>query len=268
MRAALLLLLTACGRLGFNSGEPAVDAHGTDGVNPDGTTEFCTTGAPATCPTGAAFCEDFETSTGASFPKWDSLAIKNWYTNGAADPATSLQANNTSCRGTSAAHGHAVGSAQVAFLHKAIAARPNPLYVRLWFRINGSSPDSNFEIMGVHDSFDAEFINVGVDRSQQMFGVNIVGFSSSAAGMLSPAAFVADRWMCLELGVRFDSTAAGRIQLWLDDVPSFDMTNVITQGTMPLDNVLLGVVTGMNELGTFDIGLDEIAVSGSRIGCN
>lgn len=265
----MLSLLTACGRLGFNGGDAPTDAmRSSDAAAADGATDFCTPSLTTSCPAGAVFCEDFETSTGASFPKWDSVSIKNWYTNGAADPTTSMQANGAPCRGATAAHAHTLGEAQVAFLHKSAAGRPNPFYVRLWFRIAGSSPTSNFELIGLHDSADGNFINIGVDRSLQVFGVNIVGFSSNAAGMTGPAALAADRWSCFEMGVLFDSSTIGRIQLWLDDVPSLDAQNVVTSGTLALDKVVLGVVTGMPETGTFDVEIDEIAISGSRIGCS
>jgi hypothetical protein len=172
MRAALFLLVTACGRLGFDGGDSPIDA-GNDAANPDGVADVCTPGAPATCPPGAVFCEDFETSTGTNFSNWDSLALFNWYVGGAADPATTLLANGAPCRGVNAAHGHAVGSGQVAFLHKTQTARPNPMYVRFWYRINGSSPTSDFEIMGLHDIPDSQFINIGVDRGSQKFGINV-----------------------------------------------------------------------------------------------
>ncbi|HUS31344.1 MAG TPA: hypothetical protein VMZ53_22690 [Kofleriaceae bacterium] len=267
MRSLFLLALTACGRLSFDG----VDGHGDarrDGNGSDAPGDFCTAGASATCPAGALFCDGFETSAGPSFPKWDSTMLGNWFTGGAADPATQVDATGAPCRGAKSAHGHALGEAQIATLHEAITPRPPSLFLRAWFRIGGTSPESDIEMLGIHDTPDSQFINVGVMRGAQALGINVVGFASTAGGVESPATIVTDQWMCLELGIRFDTAGAGRIQLWLDDAPIADLDNVTTEATATLDDVMLGVVTGMPETGTFDVDFDEVAVATSHIGCN
>src|ERR1043165_8809675 len=197
MRAlSMLLLASACGRVDFDllaaPGDGA--SSSSDTTSGDGASAFCS-GQASACPSGATFCEDFETSNAATFPNWDLVRIANWNTAGAADPSTSMTATGAPCRGNRSALGHTLGEAPVAFLYKALSSRPNPLYARMWFRIGPSSSDLDFELFGLHDTPNNTFINIGLDRSAGSIGANVVGFSSGAAsGALANVAI--DRWTC------------------------------------------------------------------------
>jgi hypothetical protein len=265
LRRALVFVLCGCGRIDFDSRLDAAGGGASDATS-DSASGFCTAGAASGCPANATFCEDFETSSGMSFPAWDRVAMGNWNTAGPVDPSTTLRADGLPCRGARSLHGHDVGSAQATYTETMIA-RPNPLYLRLWFRIEGTSPNTDFELVGLHDAADFAFVHIGIAPSGQFIGTNPVGFSTTLA-MQGPAAIVADRWQCLQMRWQFSQAATGSLAIDLDGVSAIAATNVVTDGSQPLDHLIVGVVTGLNETGTYDVDVDEVAVSGSPIPCN
>jgi hypothetical protein len=259
------LALIGCGRIDFDARR---DAAAGDAGDANVSSEFCTPGASSGCPAGAAFCDDYENSAGVTFPRWDLVRAGNWNTGGASDPSTTLQADGMPCRGGRSMHGHGVGGAQAIYAEVMLGTRPNPMFMRLWFRIASSSPTNGFELVGIHDAVDNAFVHIALWTGAQSLGVNAVAFTTALGGMQGPAQLDVDRWQCLQLRWLFDSTNNGALQISLDGVTAIDATNVVTESSQPMNQLILGVVTGLNETGTYDVDIDEIAIADAPIPCS
>ena len=266
MRVLILLLASACGRIDFDA---RVDASGvgvTDGT--DSSSQFCTPGAASGCPAGAIFCDDYEASSGPTFPAWDRVLIGNWNTAGPADPATTLRADGLPCRGARAAHGHDVGSAQAVYTETVIAPLQTPFYVRLWFRIAATSPQNDFELVGLHDSIDSAFVHIGVSRAAKALTINAANFTTALGGMQGMATLLVDTWQCMQMQWAFDATPNGSLDILVDGTSVIHAVNVVTEGSQPMSQLIVGTISGLGETGTYDVDIDEVAVSGLPIACN
>ena len=259
------LALAGCGRISFDArGDATTDSAAATDSPPT----FCG-GATTACPVGSVFCDDYETSSGTSFPRWSSVQLTNWQLGGAAYPNTAVTGDGAPCRGSRAAHVHTEREAQLAFMAVNLATRPNPIYVRTWMRVASTSSSRDFEILGFHDASGSVLLHIQSIPAQQVMAINAAPFTTTAQGVQGPAAFDVDRWMCLETRILFDSGTAGEIQVWLDGASSIDLQNVTTEAVgMPMTRFVTGVVSNATETGNFDIDYDDTVVSDRRIGCN
>jgi hypothetical protein len=254
----LALAVSACGRIAFD----ALPSDSAGSSSPDVAIPFCT-GSASACPVGATLCDDFESSSGVTFPGWI-VGLRNW-AGGALDPATQVSTSPVACRGSVAAHGHTLGGAQIASLFRTVAPRPNPMYTRMWFRIASTSSALDYELLGFQDG-GSNFINIDINRGTSVLTVDAAGVPPPLQGMQAPVQIAADQWTCLETRILFDP-AAGELSVSVDGTTRIDVSGVATEGGTTFDHLLVGVITSLNEPATFDVDYDEIVVSGAPIGC-
>jgi len=215
------------------------------------------------CPGSYLFCDGFENESGSNFSAWTSLIVSNDGNGGPANPGTIIEVANASvCLGQKAMHAHSIGAHQQAFLFRSFSNRANPLHVRFYFYI--SQVSLPFEILGYHAP-SGEYATLYVDPTAATF--NFATSFSSAASAFPAGNLPTNRWMCLEVAIRFNPT--GEVQVLLDDKQLGDVKGINTQPNgVTLDTVNVGIIsTDANDTGENDVYVDEVAMSMSSIGC-
>jgi hypothetical protein len=237
---------------------------GGDSANDGGAGSLCGRPNPSSlCPSQYAFCDGFEDEDGQNFYRWTSSLVDN-YEGSPANAGTAVSVSDAEvCLGQHAFHARTVGGQQQAFLFRVLDNPPNPLHVRFYFYLTQSSLP--FELLGFHAS-GGQFSMLNLDPSTSTF--NFSTNFSTAAAVLGGVPVPYNRWLCLELAMRFDANN-GEVQLLLDGKQLGDVTGVNTQPSgVTLDTVNVGIIaTSPQDTGVNEVYVDEVAVSGATIGC-
>jgi hypothetical protein len=224
----------------------------------------CTPGAASPCSAGGFFlCEDFESSTGSTFPGWG-VASQNFQTLGPANAGTEIVAVHAPvCTGATALATHTVGQSQQALIYRTLSGRPNPLYLRVSLLVPSSSAGTEFEALAFDDSGLQSFIALYVDPVR---GFTLESTFGPVLGPL-PASIARDQWHCLEVKTRFDASA-GEVAVSLDGAALGSWSPIVTQPNGKTFNVLsLGNLSSGSQPGSMSVLYDDLILSATPIGC-
>jgi hypothetical protein len=215
------------------------------------------------CTGGTVFCDGFEGENN-NFSQWSGVALGT--PDGMpANLATALTVDGSAvCLGNGAMHAHTVGADQQAFAFRVLQNRPSPLHVRLYFNI--AQVDKAFQLLGFHTG-SGDYATLYVDPANAQF---LYSTSFSTTNLVFPAPAIAtNRWLCMELVVRFDTTN-GEVALSLNNQLLGDNNGLDTQAANHiLDTVNVGIVSvDTTETGVNDLYVDEVSMSATAIGCN
>src|SRR4051812_26003987 len=104
---------------------------------------------------------------------------------------------------------HTVAEAQEAIINTSFTQpRPSPAYLRYWMRIAASSPSSEFKGISMRTDL---YNDLGFARGVGQ--VTVDGLAGPASG---PATLDTDRWMCVEMRVKFSPATTGELSLSVD----------------------------------------------------
>jgi hypothetical protein len=266
------------GRTGTDAG---VGGGGSDlplpfdgGLPPDAASvagPLCGRSSPASlCPSNYLFCDGFEDESGQSFSRWSSSFVDN-LSGGAANFGTSLVIDNGSvCLGQHALHAATSGTNQEAVVIRTLANLPNPVHVRFFMFIKQHATSSGLvEFRNSPGDYASLFLDPPkLTSTTSRFGYQ-TNLSSGLPTIGPELALDHNRWLCLELTMRFD-TNSGEVHLQLDGNPVGDLVGVQTQSRSgSMDRMALGPISddSGNPLFPNEIYFDEVAVSADPIGC-
>ncbi len=267
------LCLGACAGLDLGAGDLAgADFAGADFAGVDLAGDFAAPdlaappcSGPSRCGSaGVLLCEDFESGSVAS--PWG-LRVDTG--------AAAVFDGTRTCRGAMSLHltTPALSSSQqiASYLFEEAQAPSSTFYLRAFvYAPSQAWPDPSNTMLQAFQTVtpfeDASYIVEpgGVTR-------NVTTCGTFARSSPSPAAFPADRWVCLEWEIVSATTATGAMHTWIDGAleSSAELTNVITQSSPPLDAVAIGLdyqpTTTSSQV---DLWIDEIAIDTNRIGCD
>jgi hypothetical protein len=214
--------------------------------------------------TGAVVCEDFEASPSAI---WSALG-----------DGPTPDPTRAHC-GAASIHLHApalkVGDAFVSALtQSATFADPRltgGFFARAWVYLPTASKIADNNYVSLIEARQAADPYLGVGAQVGPNGAALSDWTTAPAGYASTAGAVPrDQWTCIEWQVAY-SAAAGATKLWLggasDPAASLEATN--TQPSPPYAAMLVGLYYGpiATPQPAFDLWLDDLVISGERVGC-
>jgi hypothetical protein len=256
MRWPALLLLSACGRVGFTAtGDGALGGDG--GGDDAGDAADSGSDGPAFSCAGFDVCDDFE---GPIDPTW------------LVDPGVSLDTTITH-RGGQSARMHmtalAVGQQGAARIWESVTLSPVPAetWIRAWMRMSAIPDGTNrLEMISIER-------NGGGGAADYVFvhsGLVEVYVEPQGAVMPSSGSVATDSWFCLVFHVVFSTTANGSLDVSGDFAAGINGT-ITNNGSMPVDMIGVGpYFSGTNVLvaqPAFDVWVDDVIVHGSPVTC-
>jgi len=245
--AALLLVVGACGRFGFDSraatdpdaGDPGVDAT-LDGpaANPDAIP------ASACGSFDSVLCDGFE----AGLSDWSATVAGGLIE--IVDTPTFR--GNGALKATTPAAG---AIAQITQAHAPITT--GTLYMRAYYFFPSSTATvGQVELSNTGDDSDVH-THIGMDLDTPILLVNNLTNGGSA--------ITRDTWLCFELKILID--AAGRAELRIDGGAMMEIdANTIVPGGYTDTSVGIYSTSGV-ATGNYELYVDEVAVSDTPIGC-
>ncbi len=224
----------------------AMETGTSDSAAPDGAA-----GGPSRCPgAGLLICENFESG------KIDPTI---WRIDGSPEIVADKAA-----RGTHSLHMHITPSALGSRLRTTgiFPITNNTVYVRAFMYYSGAQLASNRHTTLSEGINSRQRYQLGI--YQQRLHTNYNG-PEADAGPVSRSPFPGkDRWLCIEW--MFDGSATSQVRVWVDGTE--DTSLHLTGRTMgPFSTLAVGAQQYGVDGATYDIWMDEVAVSTSRIGC-
>ncbi len=241
--AGALVVVCACGRIGFAPDDTASDAALSDASTPDATQVAC-----EDLP-GILFCDSFENvtklgtaeTTAPGFVRIDGERVFRG--------ETSLHARTTQAPEASWAIGGVLPSIE-----------SGELYARWYLYFPSSNPARSIATIHLIGSI-TPFFGVIFGATE---GAIDVSASKDDALDISDVPMPLDRWFCVQLRMTIGSSAT--VETWVDGTPAARLDNVDTQPMGGIANVHAGlftaVVGGINDLWT-----DELAIGAQPIDC-
>jgi hypothetical protein len=248
-----VVLLAACGRAAFDPIEP--DA--TDDARDSGLGGVPCLADP--CPSGSAFCSNFETEQPPSFSPWSEVEELT-FGHAPAGPGSKLTITDSPACNLHSLSARVVGDQQFVQLFADLAPRPPTVFVRSMMYVPSTDPDTSIDAMGIGD-LDARYLLLDLSSA----GTIDVHSTEPIDGLVTPApVFSRDRWTCFEMAITLGSPT-GHVTVWVDDAMVIDGDGATENTPGALGYAIVGVSTGF--LGDQVIYYDDFAVSASRIGC-
>ena len=206
------------------------------------------------CGLAAVFCDDFEGPT--LVPPWGGTIMEG---------GTSLARTTTmTFAGGGALRADVTVDDRSAFVYAPIspAVTGPTVFMRGYFRVDTTTAH-HLDLLQLNTADDS----IGVIA----FAGNLQVFNSFLVpGGLDPDppfALPLARYFCLEMGVRFDTTA-GVIDVWIDGARVFHVEDIQTFTTSrPVDQARAGASYAGPGQPSVTVHLDEVVVSTERIGC-
>jgi hypothetical protein len=268
---------------GQPSDPPAADASGPAPGDPDAALSGEPDGAAALIgcdDPGLLFCDDFE---GYPLGPATSTLWTPESSNG------SLTIDSEQARGAAALHVHTDGNGRAAIRLTSFAPPDNGFFARMYLRADAfpSAPDfAHFTLVEASGSGGGGFIRpiggqyvpaqvLGLDTGLALWGVGSDGGPTGDWTSWQPEAPAeADRWICLEWQLEASDS---RIDVWIDGVAHPELSvsrdshggNQVDFSFPTFDSIWFGwqLYQGGPTPSQFDLWLDDIALSTTRIGC-
>jgi hypothetical protein len=256
-RYAWLIVVSGCGRLGFDAGVATGDAR-RDGPSSD---VFDAPGGASTCPiAGVIVCDGFESAS--LDPRWV-LSLQS---------GSATLEQTRAYRGTWSMHFHTepvnAGSRGVATIRTkqgALGPVTGMIYARAWAFYVLPHPETVFD--QAVNFVDATFEGVAMGWRDGFVRSNDYHFQQSTISAVKKLPF--DRWVCLQLEV--PSNIEGTTRVYVDGVEATDVA-LTTPAGMPqpaADHIYFGLdwITTTAALPTTDAWFDELIVSAAPTTC-
>jgi hypothetical protein len=256
----VLVTVAGCGRLGFDS----VTAPA-DGSNTGSNVQSACGGAPR-CPSGALYCDSFETVplTGSM---WNIVQ-----TNGSAATDRSL-----ACRGNSSLHsidyGITSGTTIATVETTNIVWADTSLYVRVFAyvpSINGPDTTQAWAFVQIGQSTGSSY---GVELTDDGGVVHVIDFEPDEVEQSSTEMWPTDRWVCVQWELDFPSSgSSGAITVLLDgsDVPNLaPLTALPLPSPSSIDQIEIGlaIYSSNQAVPMAQMWFDDLVVSNQPVAC-
>ncbi len=251
---AIFALAPACGRLEF---APVPRDSDTDSAD-DSDVEDATGDAAAACSPGLIVCDLFEAPIDSL--RWDiSGGTFNLDTTIAHRGASSVR---FSIPATPA--GTQVGS-YIGHTDPAIAAA-SQLWTRAWVRMSALPTSTNAaELLVVQRS--GALGNFVFIRNNDVQLYHQIDLQNGGASVVAPL----DTWFCLLWRLTLSTTNTGGSVVTSDVLPTFAISNSITQTSPAMDNVSFGPFFATNNIDepqpAFDVWIDDVIVDDAPVTC-
>lgn len=223
------------------------------------------------------FCEDFESSAAGA------ASSANWTIDTNAGTAT---IDATHARGAAALHLHTVDNGRAFLLPKSFAPPNNSFYGRMWLWVDAfpTKPDyAHFTMVEASGTGSGTLVRPiggqyipGMGNGNALWGVGSDGGPTGDWTNWKPSAPTSgSKWTCMEWQADASNNA---VNVWIDGIAQPDLSvSTSSHGGNNVDFVFpmfnqikLGwqLYQGGATPGQFDVWLDDIAMSSTRIGCD